>query len=132
MDSIDQTFQDYSGLPTYQTGNGSTPLHILNNNNNDQQTFVNTVRMPNTFIIDTTTPTFQNDTFEFYLSLPNDTRIYYITYTELHQLEIARLLNNSINLSRIPDHQFPNHYNTDSTTSPTTHLSTKQCSTTIF
>ncbi|GES90985.1 hypothetical protein GLOIN_2v1766550 [Rhizophagus clarus] len=44
MDSIDQTFQDYSGLPTYQTGNGSTPLHILNNNNNDQQTFVNTIQ----------------------------------------------------------------------------------------
>ena len=52
----------------------------------------------------------QNVTFEFYLPLPNDTRIYHITYTELHPLENARILNNSINLSHIPDHQLPHHY----------------------
>src|SRR5438034_729976 len=40
--------------------------------------------------------------------------IYHVTYTELHPLENARLLNNSINLSHIPDHQFPHHYNVQS------------------
>ncbi|CAB4373336.1 unnamed protein product [Rhizophagus irregularis] len=59
----------------------------------------------------TIVPTPQNNTFEFYLPLPNDTRIYYVTYTELNSTEIARLLNNRIDLSYIPDHQLPYHYN---------------------
>ncbi|GBC09212.1 hypothetical protein RclHR1_00870003 [Rhizophagus clarus] len=59
----------------------------------------------------TTPPTLQNNTFEFYLPLPNDTRIYHITYTELNSTEVARLLNNRIDLSHIPDHRFPYHYN---------------------
>ncbi|PKY49752.1 hypothetical protein RhiirA4_465861 [Rhizophagus irregularis] len=51
-------------------------------------------------------------TFKFYLPLPNDTRIYCVTYTALNLLfEIAQLLNNGINLSHIPDYQFPHHYN---------------------
>ncbi|CAB5198466.1 hypothetical protein RhiirA5_419038 [Rhizophagus irregularis] len=50
-------------------------------------------------------------TFKFYLPLPNDTRIYCVTYTALNLFEIAQLLNNGINLSHIPDHQFPHHYN---------------------
>lgn len=49
-------------------------------------------------------------TFEFYLVLPNDTRIFNVTYTELSQLEIAQRLNNNINLSHIPDYQFRHHY----------------------
>ncbi|GBB83876.1 hypothetical protein RclHR1_10540002 [Rhizophagus clarus] len=59
----------------------------------------------------TTDPALQNNTFEFYLPLPNDICIYHITYTELNSIEIARLLNNRIDLSHIPNHQFPYHYN---------------------
>ncbi|GBB84155.1 hypothetical protein RclHR1_01080011 [Rhizophagus clarus] len=113
MDSKDKTSQDYSDLPTYQTGNSSTPLHVLDNTDNGYQTFVNSVGMSSNFNINTT-PSLQNDTFEFYFPLPNDTRIYYVTYTELHPLENAQLLNNSINLSHIPEYQFPHHYNIQS------------------
>src|SRR6266540_5254613 len=40
--------------------------------------------------------------FYFYLSLPDDTRIYHVRYTctELYPFEIAQRLNNSINLHR--------------------------------
>ncbi|PKY46263.1 hypothetical protein RhiirA4_461086 [Rhizophagus irregularis] len=62
-------------------------------------------------LINNTTSAPQNITFEFYLPLPNDTRIYHVTYTELNSKEIARLLNNRIDLSHIPDHQLPFHYN---------------------
>ncbi len=55
-----------------------------------------------------------NITFEFYLTLPNDTRIYHVRYTELHPFEIAQLLNNSINLSHISDYQLPHHHNIQS------------------
>ena len=48
------------------------------------------------------------ETFEFY-SL-NNSRIYHTTYTELHPFEIVQRLNNSIDLSHIPDYQFPHHY----------------------
>ncbi|PKK69672.1 hypothetical protein RhiirC2_866607 [Rhizophagus irregularis] len=56
-------------------------------------------------------PAPQNITFEFYLPLPNNTRIYHVTYTELNSTEIARLLNNRIDLSHIPNHRLPYHYN---------------------
>ncbi|CAG8585599.1 hypothetical protein GLOIN_2v1871505 [Rhizophagus irregularis DAOM 181602=DAOM 197198] len=107
MNLNNQTSPDHSDIPMYQTENNFAPLHI----NNDQHTSINTaVEMSNT---STTTPTLQNDTFEFYFPLPNDTRIYHVTYqyTELHPLENARRLNNSINLSRIPGHEFPLHNN---------------------
>src|SRR6266498_2975262 len=55
-----------------------------------------------------------NITFECYLPLPNDTRIYHVRYTELHPLEIAQLLNDGINLPHIPDYQLPHHYNIQS------------------
>jgi len=55
-----------------------------------------------------------NITFECYLPLPNDMRIYHVRYTELHPLEIAQLLNDGINLPHIPDCQLPNHYNIQS------------------
>lgn len=48
-------------------------------------------------------------TFEFYLSY--NTRIYRVTNTALNKFEIAQLLNNGINLSHIPGHHFPHHYN---------------------
>jgi hypothetical protein len=108
MSSNNQNSQNYSHLP-HQTGNNFAPLH----NNNDQQASINNVGMSNTFIINNATPAFQNDTFEFYFPLPNDARIFHVTYqyTELHPLENARRLNNSINLSHIPDNQFPLHNN---------------------
>lgn len=103
MNSNIQTSQNYSDLPTYQTGNTFVP----NNNSNDQHASNNTVGTSNT-----TTLAIQNDTFEFYFPLSNDTRIYRVTYqyTELHPLDNARLLNNSINLFRITDH----HHNIQS------------------
>ncbi|PKY56154.1 hypothetical protein RhiirA4_476236 [Rhizophagus irregularis] len=78
---------------------------LLRNNNNNSS--INNVGTSNTFIINNLLP----HLFEFYFPLPNDTRIYYVTYTELYPLENARLLNNSINLSRI---QLPHHYNIQS------------------
>ncbi|GBB85634.1 hypothetical protein RclHR1_12110004 [Rhizophagus clarus] len=82
--------------------------------NNEQYTSFNNVENLNTFN-NTATPASQNVTFEFYFPflLSNDTRIYHVTYqyTELHPLENARLLNNSINLSHILDHQFSLHNN---------------------
>ncbi|RIA86369.1 hypothetical protein C1645_779878 [Glomus cerebriforme] len=90
----------------YYYSNGM-PFDNNNTNNNEfcfQQN--DNVRMSN---VNPTTPTSQ-PTFEFYLPLPNDTRIYHVTYTELDSSEIARLLNNNINLSHIPDHQFPHHH----------------------
>ncbi|CAB4473518.1 unnamed protein product [Rhizophagus irregularis] len=62
-------------------------------------------------LINNTTSAPQNITFEFYLSLPNDTRIYHVTYTELNSMEITQLLNNRIDLSHFPDHKLPFHYN---------------------
>ncbi|CAB4373322.1 unnamed protein product [Rhizophagus irregularis] len=61
--------------------------------------------------INTTAPTLQNFTYEFYLPLPNDVYIYHVTYTELNLTEIAQLINNRIDLSYIPDHRIPYHYN---------------------
>ncbi|RIA79165.1 hypothetical protein C1645_841377 [Glomus cerebriforme] len=86
------------------TGNNFVPLQIPDNNNenNFQHTSINTI-----------TPAPQDAIFVVYLSLPNDTRIYRVTYqyTELHPLENVQLLNNRIN---IPDSQFPHHYNIQS------------------
>src|SRR6266496_2092483 len=102
MSSNNQTTQNYSNLPMDLTGNH---LQILGNNND--------VGMPNTFI-NTATPAPQNAVFEFYFHLPDDTRIYRVTYSELHPSENIQLLNNGINLSHIPNHQFPHHYNIQS------------------
>jgi hypothetical protein len=52
-----------------------------------------------------------NNVFEFYLPLPNDNRIYRVTYTELNSFEIARRLNNDIDISHIPDSQLSHHQN---------------------
>ncbi|CAB4482574.1 hypothetical protein RhiirA5_476215 [Rhizophagus irregularis] len=78
---------DYSNLSIGQTGN-----NFINNSND-------------------IAPASQNNTFEFYLPLPNDTHIYHVIYTELNSTEIARLLNNRIDLSHIPNHRLPYHYN---------------------
>ncbi|GBB85703.1 hypothetical protein RclHR1_12190007 [Rhizophagus clarus] len=95
--------------------NNDTTQDLQNpdNNNNEQHTLINNAGISNAFI-NTATPVLQNATFEFYFPLPNDTRIYYVTYTELNHLEIAQRLNNNINLSHIPGHQFPHHYNIQS------------------
>ncbi|CAB4493037.1 hypothetical protein RhiirA5_419288 [Rhizophagus irregularis] len=78
---------DCSNLSIGQTGNNS-----INNSNS-------------------ISPAPQNNTSEFYLPLPNDTRIYHVTYTELTSTEIARRLNNGIDLSNIPNHRLPYHNN---------------------
>ncbi|CAB5393229.1 unnamed protein product [Rhizophagus irregularis] len=120
MSSNNQNTQDYYNLSMDQTGNNSTPPQILNNNNNEdiQHNLANNVGVPNTNLntlhinnINTATLAPQSVTFEFYFPLPNDARIYHVTYqyTELHPLENARLLNDRINLSHIPNHQIPLH-----------------------
>jgi hypothetical protein len=93
MDSNNNhTAQDYSSLPT--------------NSNTSHFNTINT--------INTATYMSQNTVFEFYFHLPNDTRIYHATYSELRPSENTRLLNNGINLSHIPDYQFPHHCNVQS------------------
>jgi len=41
--------------------------------------------------------------------LSTDSRIYHATYTELNSVEIAQLLNQSVDISHIPDSQLPHH-----------------------
>ncbi|RGB41691.1 hypothetical protein C1646_810539 [Rhizophagus diaphanus] len=100
MNTNNQTVQDYPNLPM---GN-SNEQHIEHNPINDMGAFINSA-----------TPASQNVSFEFYFPFSSsiDTRIYHVTYkyTELHPLENARLLNNSINLSHITNPQFPLHNN---------------------
>src|SRR5581483_7436533 len=55
------------------------------------------VASPNSYVASLNSLASQN-TFEFYLFLPNDIRIYHVVYTELHIFEIAQLLNDRINL----------------------------------
>ncbi|PKB98292.1 hypothetical protein RhiirA5_431613 [Rhizophagus irregularis] len=97
MNSNNQTAQDFSNL---SMGNSNEQHNPINN----MGTFINSA-----------TPVSQNVSFEFYFPFSSsiDTRIYHVTYqyTELHPLENARLLNNNINLSHIPDPQFPPHNN---------------------
>jgi hypothetical protein len=105
-----------------QTENNFAPLQILDNKNESiQHTLMSDTGITdtnlNTFTINTintATSTTQNTTFEFYFHLPNDTRIYHVTYSELRPSENIRLLNNGINLSHIPDYEFPHHYNVQS------------------
>ncbi|GBC04562.1 hypothetical protein RclHR1_05740004 [Rhizophagus clarus] len=67
-----------------QIGNNFTPLHS-NNNGNIQHSSNNDVEMSNMSLntlhynnINAVTSTPQNETFEFYSPLPNDTRIYHL------------------------------------------------------
>ncbi|CAB5185983.1 unnamed protein product [Rhizophagus irregularis] len=97
MTSNNQTAQDYSNL---SMGDSNEQNNLINN----VDAFINSA-----------IPVLQNVTFEFYFPFSSsiDTRIYHVTYqyTELHPLENARRLNNSISLSHIPDQQFPLHNN---------------------
>ncbi|CAB4373633.1 unnamed protein product [Rhizophagus irregularis] len=92
MNLNNQNTQDYYNLPTDQT-----PLL-------------------NKFLIIVTMKTSNNlyltITFEFYFHLPNDTRIYRVTYSEINLSENVQLLNDGIN--RIPDYLLPHHYNVQS------------------
>ncbi|CAB4414296.1 unnamed protein product [Rhizophagus irregularis] len=83
MNSGNHVTQDFPNLPTDQTRNNSVTSQITDNNETFQHAS-------------------NNNTFEFYLPLPNDTRIYHVTYTELNSTEIAQFLNNNINSSHIP------------------------------
>jgi hypothetical protein len=103
---------EYSDLlmdQTDQTENNFTPSQIVDNN--FQHNSTNNVDNVGTSVTNLAP---QNITYEFYLPLPNEGRIYYVTYTELDTLEIARHLNNRIDLSHIPNNQFSRHYNIQS------------------
>ncbi|CAB4445431.1 unnamed protein product [Rhizophagus irregularis] len=91
------------GVPSIIDNNNKNFQHASNSNPNSDTSNINN--------INTTAPALQNFTYEFYLPLPNDTRIYHVTYTELNLIEIALLLNNRIDLSHIPNHRLPYHYN---------------------
>ena len=97
MSSRQNWDSDYSNLDQTVVGN------------NNGHTSIDNVGMPN-LNISTAIPAPLNTTFEFYLPLPNG-RIYYVTYTELSTLEIARHLNHRIDLSHIPDDQLSHHHN---------------------
>ncbi|CAB4435157.1 unnamed protein product [Rhizophagus irregularis] len=115
MNSNNQNIQDYYDLPMDQTGNSSAPQQIFNNKNeNIQHTLINNVGISdlNTLHINSTTPAPYNTTFEFYFHLPNNTRIYRVTYSELNPSENVQLLNNGIN--HIPGYLLPHHYNLQS------------------
>jgi hypothetical protein len=82
-----------------QTGNTLAPFPGNVNGVNIQQASINNAGVST----NTAPPAPQNTIFEVYL--PLNGRIYYITYqcTELNILQIARLLNNGVYLSHIPD-----------------------------
>ncbi|PKC59950.1 hypothetical protein RhiirA1_468707 [Rhizophagus irregularis] len=105
MNLNNQNTQDYYNLSMDQTGNSSAPQQIFNNKNeNIQHTLINNVGISdlNTLHINSTTPAPHNtSTFEFYFHLPNDTRIYRVTYSEINLSGNVQLLNDGIN--RIPD-----------------------------
>ncbi|CAB4435142.1 unnamed protein product [Rhizophagus irregularis] len=107
MISNNQNTQDYYNLPIDQIGN---------NNENIQHTLINNVGVSNTNLNTLHSVPHNNNKFEFYFYLPNDTRIYRVTYSysELNPSENVQLLNNGINLSHIPDYLFPHHYNVQS------------------
>ncbi|UZO06588.1 uncharacterized protein OCT59_026904 [Rhizophagus irregularis] len=91
------------GIPSIIDNNNKNFQYASNSDPNSDTSNINN--------INTTAPALQNFTYEFYLPLPNDTRIYHVTYTELNLIEIALLLNNRIDLSHIPNHRLPYHYN---------------------
>ncbi|CAB4399921.1 unnamed protein product [Rhizophagus irregularis] len=99
-------------IQDHSTGNNFVSSNIDNNENfqhtSNPNMNLNTSHINN---IDMTALASQNITFEFYLPLPNDTRIYHVTYTELNSVGIAQLLNNRINLSHFLNHRLPHHYN---------------------
>ncbi|CAB4408132.1 unnamed protein product [Rhizophagus irregularis] len=96
MNSNNNTMQAYSDSLMNQAENDFAPLQILDDgNDNVQHNLINNAGISNmnsktlninTNNISTTstaTSIFQNTTFEFYTHLPNDTRIYRVTY--VHQ-----------------------------------------------
>jgi hypothetical protein len=96
MNLNNQNTQDYYNLPTDQTENSSASQQILNNNNNEniQHTLFNNVGVSNLnrLHINSTIPAPHNtSTFEFYFHLPNDTRIYRVTYSEINLSENVQL-----------------------------------------
>lgn len=93
-------------------GNDFASLQINRNNELNYQHPSGTISNINHHNCYVYTAASESKTFEFYFPLPNDTRIYHVTYTELNQDDIARRLNygnNGINLS--PNYQIPHHYN---------------------
>ncbi|CAB4435156.1 unnamed protein product [Rhizophagus irregularis] len=127
MNSNNQNTQDYYNLPR----NSSAPQQILNNNNNEnnQHTLINNVGVSDTNLntlhinnINSTILAPYNTTFEFYFHLPNDTRIYRVTYSELNLSENVQLLNNGINIQQQVQHSIVyQQINTQQQSFDTTH-----------
>ncbi|GBB83827.1 hypothetical protein RclHR1_01050001 [Rhizophagus clarus] len=99
MNQNDDSAQDYLNSPG-RFGNSYAPAIIPNNNNNNNTNYHVKISNPNNTVLP--------DTYQFYLPLPNDT-IYRVTYTKLHSSEIAKLLNNGVDISSIPDSHFFYH-----------------------
>ncbi|CAB5213428.1 unnamed protein product [Rhizophagus irregularis] len=72
-----------------QTGNSSTPLQHTSTNG----VGISIMSLNDFHNINTATPAPQNLIFEFYFHLPDDTRIYRVTYSELSPSENVQLLN---------------------------------------
>ena len=104
MSSRQDSDSDYSNLN--HTGNT-----LVGNNDEINTSIENMMGMSN---LNTNTVALvpQNTTFEAYI--PLNGRIYYVTYTELSLLGIARHLNNRIDLSQVPDDQLMHHHNIQS------------------
>ncbi|CAI2165585.1 8645_t:CDS:1 [Funneliformis geosporum] len=104
-----------------QTESNEVPTSVRPNNINEQyvqRTSINNVDFSNvnnenSLHVHGSVPVTQNVTYEFYLPT-GDARVYLVTYTELSTHEIARRLNSRVNLSHIPEYQFPYHYNLQS------------------
>jgi hypothetical protein len=94
-----------------QSGNSPAPQQIdYDNNENIQRTLINNIGVSDTNLntSHTSISTPRSNAQRFFVNLQNDTRIYYVIYSELNPLEIVQLLNN---LSHIPDYLLPHHYN---------------------
>jgi hypothetical protein len=102
MSSNDHSAQNCLNLPADQVENNFDPMRNPNNNDNNN---INYLSNPCNIV--------PQNTFEFYLPLPNDT-VYRVIYTQVHSFEIATLLNNSVDISNIPDSHFPHHQNIQS------------------
>ncbi|CAG8439540.1 13999_t:CDS:2 [Funneliformis caledonium] len=107
---MDQAENNY--VPSSNHPNNIDEQNVQRTSINNVDEFSN-IRNETSLHVHDTVPVNQNFTYEFYLPT-NDARIYHVTYTELPTHEIARRLNSRINLSHVPEFQFPYHYNIQS------------------
>ncbi|GBC06065.1 hypothetical protein RclHR1_00660019 [Rhizophagus clarus] len=96
MSSKEHSTQVYLNLPEEQVENGFVPTRIPDNNYHVG--------------ISNSNNNMSQETFEFYLPLPNDT-VYRVEYTQLHSYDIAKLLNKGVDVSHNPVSHFPYQQN---------------------